>query len=116
MLYLCRSLGFAAYASPTVQGIKATGFSGTYYRLSISGDTNRVPCRIAYKQATPRKQVKNVLRTGFSIEPAGTGDFYGLTLDGDGRFLLGDFTVTHHSTPSFRTRQTPRREHYVSRL
>jgi hypothetical protein len=101
MLYLCRSLGFAAYASPTVKGIKATGFSGTYYRLSISGDTNRIPCRIAYKQATPRKQVKNVLRTGFAIAPAGTGDFYGFTLDGDGRFLLGDFTVTHHSTPSF---------------
>ena len=95
MLYLCRSLGFAAYASPTVKGIKATGFLGTYYRLSISGDTNRIPCRIAYKQATPRQQVKNVLRTGFAIEPAGTGDSYGCTLDGDGRFLLGDFTVTH---------------------
>ena len=99
MLYLCRSLGLAAYASPTVKGIKETGFSGTYYRLSISGDTNRVPCRIAYKQATSRKQVKNVLRTGFAIAPAGTGDFYGVTLDGDGRFLLGDFTVTHNSTP-----------------
>src|SRR6516162_5951688 len=28
----------------------------------------------------------------------GEGDYYGFTLDGDGRFLLGDFTVTHNST------------------
>jgi hypothetical protein len=97
MFYLCRSLGLATYASPTVKGIKATGFSGVYHRLSISGDTHRIP----YKQATPRQQVKNVLRTGFSIAPAGTGDYYGLTLDGDGRFLLGDFTVTRHSPTLF---------------
>jgi hypothetical protein len=101
MLYLCRSLVLAAYASPTVKGIKETGFSGTYYRLSISGDTNRIPCRIPYKQATPRQQIKNVLRTGFTIEPAGVGEYYGFTLDGDGRFLLGDFTVTHNSTTIF---------------
>lgn len=28
----------------------------------------------------------------------GNGDFYGFELDGDGRFLLGDFTVTHNTT------------------
>src|SRR5947209_8039638 len=78
---------------------KKTGFSGTYHHISISGDTDRIPCRLARKQATPRKQVQNVLRTGFSLEPAGTGDSYGFTLDGDGHFLLGDFTVTHNSAP-----------------
>ena len=26
------------------------------------------------------------------------GNYYGFTLDGDGRFLLGDFTVTHNTT------------------
>src|SRR5262249_44697567 len=88
ILYLCRSLGFAAYSTPTTKGIKSTGFTGVYHRISISGETNRIPCRIAYKQATPRKQVKDVLRTGFAIEPAGTGDSYGFTLDGDGRFLV----------------------------
>ncbi len=34
----------------------------------------------------------------FSIEEAGHGPYFGILLDGDGRFLLGDFTVTHNST------------------
>ena len=34
----------------------------------------------------------------FEIRPAGVGDYFGILLDGDGRFLLGDLTVTHNST------------------
>ena len=30
ILYLCRSLGFAAYSTPTTKGIKSTGFTGVY--------------------------------------------------------------------------------------
>ncbi len=33
----------------------------------------------------------------FTLEPIGEGDYFGFTLDGDGRFLLGDFTVTHNT-------------------
>ena len=36
--------------------------------------------------------------TGFDLEPIGDQDYYGFTLNSDGRFLLGDFTVTHNST------------------
>lgn len=42
-------------------------------------------------------EYKAVTRTGFTVEPIGEGDYYGFTLDGDGRFLLGDFTVTHNT-------------------
>jgi len=31
------------------------------------------------------------------VTPLGTEDYYGFSLDGDGRFLLGDFTVTHNT-------------------
>lgn len=31
------------------------------------------------------------------IIPVGRGKYYGFTLDGNGRFLLGDFTVTHNT-------------------
>jgi len=34
----------------------------------------------------------------WKTKPLGQGDYYGFTLDGDGRFLLGDFTVTHNTT------------------
>lgn len=33
----------------------------------------------------------------FRVVPLGEGDWYGWTLDGNGRFLLGDFTVTHNT-------------------
>lgn len=34
----------------------------------------------------------------FTLKKNGEGDYFGFTLNGDGRFLLGDFTVTHNTT------------------
>lgn len=94
--FLCRSLGLAAYVGECEKGCQG-GFRGRYWRVSISGDCSVVPTRIRRKQAPPRRQVKDVLVTGIAVEPAGVGDYYGFTLDGDGLFLLGDFTVTHNT-------------------
>ena len=91
ILFLARSLGFAAYMSPkVVNGV-------TYHRTTISGDFTVVPCRVKRRQAEERKMNKNVLRTGFSIKSMGEGDYYGFEIDGNRRFLLGDFTVTHNT-------------------
>lgn len=54
-----------------------------------------------FRSTTPRQKVKSVLRTGFRIEHKAEEDFYGFSLTGDGRFLLGDFTVTHNTGKSF---------------
>ena len=58
---------------------------------------SEIPSRIPRKRVAPRQQKKDVLRTGFSVESLGDDDYYGFTLDGDGQFLLGDFTVTHNT-------------------
>ncbi len=97
-LYLARSLGLAAYTSEKIATIKSIGFTGLYQRVTISGDIDRIPCLVARRQAPERRQIKRVSVTGFDAEPIGEGDYYGFTLDRDGRFLLGDFTVTHNST------------------
>ena len=96
--FLARSLGLAAYVCSIEKSITSTGFTGRYFRVSISGDTGIIPCKLRRKQSGPRLQKKDVLRTGWRVEPMGKGDYYGFTLDGDGRFLLGDFTVTHNTT------------------
>jgi hypothetical protein len=70
---------------------------GTYYRLCISGETTVVPCLVPRKLPPMRTSKKDPLRTGFFVRRAGVQRYYGFTLDGDGRFLLGDFTVTHNS-------------------
>ena len=93
--FLARSLGLAAYVKPSEKYCQ-TGGGGIYYRVSISGETSIVPCRVEKKKAGERRQVKDVLRTGFTIEAAGAGDYFGFSLTGDGRYLLEDFTVTHN--------------------
>jgi polar amino acid transport system ATP-binding protein/sulfate transport system ATP-binding protein len=94
--YVARSLGFAAYMKPCEKTCQ-TGNGGTYYRVCISGDLSVVPVRIKRKKLAPRQQIKNVLRTGILVRPAGYGEYFGFELDGDGLFLLGDFTVTHNT-------------------
>jgi superfamily II DNA or RNA helicase len=44
-----------------------------------------------------RRMKKNVLRCGFTVHPVGEGEYFGFTVDGDHRYLMGDFTVTHNS-------------------
>lgn len=99
IVFLCRSLGFAVTTRMVEKACNYKGEKrvGTYYRTFISGDINVVPTKVLRKHASTRKQIKNHLRYGITIEPLGEGDYYGFTLDGNNRYLLGDFTVTHNT-------------------
>lgn len=97
VVFLARSLGFAAYMKECRKECVNNGVWGTYYRVSISGDCDRIPTRLPRKKAPPRLQAKDHLVTGFKIKPLGLGDYAGFELDGDGRFLLGDFTISHNT-------------------
>lgn len=68
-----------------------------YWRLHISGDCSIVPTRLPRKRAAARTSRKDPGRSGFEIASVGDDDFYGFELDGDGRYLLADFTVTHNT-------------------
>lgn len=92
--FLCRSAGLRASVKPCIKGYRDV--KGVYYRISISGDCSIIPCRVKRKIADKRQQKKSVLRTGFHAEPAGCGEYYGFTVDGDNRYLLSDFTITHN--------------------
>lgn len=58
--FISRSLGLAAYKKvKVVNGVN-------YYRVGISGDLTKIPCkRLKFKE---RKQIKNVLHTGFTVK------------------------------------------------
>ncbi|RLF56813.1 MAG: hypothetical protein DRN27_08975, partial [Thermoplasmata archaeon] len=98
ILFLSRSLGFGAYVTKKTGTIKRLKFVGGYYRIIISGSFENLCCLLERKKCEPRKQIKSVLRTGFKTKSIGSGNYYGFTLDGNGRFLLGDFTITHNTT------------------
>ena len=97
--FICRSLGFAAYVKEIQKScMTASGkLTGTYYAVDISGDLNLIPTRLPRKQAEPRKSIKSVLHTGFSVEMLPEDDYYGFSVDKDSLYLLGDFTVVHNS-------------------
>lgn len=84
-----------------------------YWRTTISGDIEKIPTRVKHKQLSSNRPAKvqdgrelediddrnykDPLCFGWDAEPIGDGPYCGFTLDGDGRFLLGDFTVTHNT-------------------
>ncbi len=101
IVYLARSLGFLA-TQKEVQKTCTNGangrVTGTYYRCNISGkDIEEIPCLIKRKKAQPRRRETDALVTGVTVEPLGKGKYCGFEINGNGRFLLGDFTVTHNT-------------------
>lgn len=96
ILFLTRSLGFGSYAY--IKKVKVGDKYNKYWRISISGSFEDVPVLVKRKKIELRKQIKSPLRNGFKAVSIGVGDYYGFTLDGNGRFLLGDFTITHNTT------------------
>ena len=100
ILYLARSLGFAAYSTKSEKSCiyKGEKKTGIYNTINISGNRlDEIPTLVKRKQAQPRQQIKDALLTGITVESVGRGDYYGFTLDGNNRYLMGDFTVTHNT-------------------
>lgn len=89
--FIARSLGLRVYMRAKI--VNGT----TYHRMGISGDFVGIETRIPRKAIAKRRQIKTATRTAFSVEPIGIGPYAGFELEGDGRFLLGDFTVTHNT-------------------
>jgi len=97
VIYLSRSLGFATYTNALRCPKKCESFRFTIY----SGNSHEIPCII--KRNIPKpcqspKDVSDMLFTSIEVNKVEEGDYYGFELDGNHRFLLADFTVTHNST------------------
>lgn len=101
IIYLVRSLGLYPSYKWKRSTIKSRNFEAYYFRIGISGHTEIIPNVLSRKRASNRKQIKDVLHTGFSLKPIGKGVWFGFTVDGDNRYLLGDFTITHNSGKTF---------------
>ena len=98
VLELCDSLGFKTvlhekkvkYWSDAHDREQET----TCYSIYIKGDRSIIPNRCKRKHGFDSKQD---IGCRFTVEPVGFGDYAGFTLDGDGRVLLADYTVTHNT-------------------
>jgi len=100
ILFLARSLGFAAYNKKSEKSCMYKGEkkTGLYNSITISGNNlDEIPTLLTRKRAEKRTQIKDVLLTGVTICPVGKGDYYGFCIDKNRRYLMGDFTVTHNT-------------------
>jgi len=89
--YLARSCGFGVTRSvKIVNGVE-------YDRLYISGKAlGDIPCLVPRKKVTTPGEAEMV-NSSFSLVSLGEGDYFGITLNKDHLYLLGDFTVTHNT-------------------
>lgn len=101
IIYLARSLGFSAFKSKrekTCTNAPGGPKTGIYYSTNIYGSgLEEIPVTCPRKKATSRNQVKDNLNYIPKLEKLDVDDYYGFEIDGNRRFVLGDFTVTHNT-------------------
>ena len=99
VIRLARSLGYSAGIAKCAESYKVSHNQGDprYFTFIYGPLLGAIPCREGNKQAISRGVAGSNMLHKLEIESIGTGDYYGFTLDGNGRFLLGDFTVTHNT-------------------
>ena len=101
IVYLCRSLGFACYSKKCKKSCMYKGEKreGEYNRMYISGNgLEEIPVLCLRKEAEVRKQIKDALCSQISVKCIGRDKYYGFELDGDHKYLLDNFIVTHNTT------------------
>ena len=106
IVFLARSLGFAAYktkVNKTCTNAKDSDGNiikktGVYYKTNIFGTgLEEIPTVCIRKKAHPRKLIRDSLKYRIKLEKLVIDDYYGFEIDGNRRFVLGDFTVTHNT-------------------
>lgn len=96
--WLARSVGCHATIRQVQKVCTNNGVAGDYWRVTIGRNVDQIPVRIERKKfAAGSRQRGNLHFSIRSCEPLGEGDYYGFVLDGDSRFLGGDFTVLHNT-------------------
>jgi len=72
-----------------------------YHVIFYGKNINHIPVKQRYLQLqSPKCKYQEFINFYFKITPAYSKNYYGFTLDGNRRFLLGDFTVTHNTITS----------------
>ena len=99
IIFLARSLGFRATLNKVKKSCvyKNEKKEGIYNSIIISGSSlHEIPCLLGRKKAIVNPN-KNQLCYTIKVNKLSVDNYYGFEIDGNRRFLLGDFTVTHNT-------------------
>lgn len=109
IVFLCKSLGFKTEIYKRTKGCwyKNEYKENIYNFISINGEgLENIPVLCPRKKASKRKQIKNALHDAITITEKQIDNYYGFELDGNHRFILGNFIVTHNSSYVYRVSMT----------
>jgi superfamily II DNA or RNA helicase len=94
IIYLSRSLGFACDKK------SLNNSNGKNIKLIIRGaGLENIPTLLPQNKVI-QKQKGDVLLYNIKVVPVGRDKYYGFTLDGNCRYVIGDFSVTHNTCTS----------------
>ena len=99
IVYLSRSLGFYTHLKKKVTNYTyvESGERAEAYIIKISGDTECIPTILPRKKSTSTNQYNMRNSTGtIKIKEIDNENYIGIGIDGNNRFLINDFTVTHN--------------------
>jgi len=104
IVYLVKSLGFACSSKKVKKSCmyKNVKKEGEYNRIHIFGDNlTEIPILCKRKKSNEERMInKPALEYHFKIESEGIGNYYGFEIDGNHKFILGNFIVTHNTQPA----------------
>ncbi len=87
VLFVARSCGFGSYIRAQLSD---------RVEIEIEGDIERIPT--LGERENIDKRERDALVVEINVTALDEDDYFGFELDSNGRFLLGDFTVTHNTT------------------
>ena len=101
ILFLGRSLGFVVTKTVSETDLE---FGMKYCCMLVleGSDISSIPTRLKKNCITDFRYGRHAvsLLSTIRVKWVGEDDYYGFTLDGNGRYLMGDFTVTHNTCSS----------------
>jgi DNA topoisomerase II len=105
ILYLARSLGFCCSIRSFITKYKLKNNEikeSLAYIINISGNIEDIPTKLPRKKCNNTKKQNTDKSTGqITITEKEESEYIGIKIDGNERFLINDFTVTHNCTNIF---------------
>jgi DNA gyrase/topoisomerase IV subunit B len=104
ILYLARSLGFNCSIRTGKAKYKNKGIiiEKAAYFLNISGNVDDIPTLLPRKKCRkPKKQNTDKSTGQIKVKEVNETNYVGIHIDGNERFIINDFTVTHNCTNIF---------------
>jgi len=90
--YIARSVGIVSIISEFTRKFEKE----VYYKVSLTGNIDIIPLLVESKKPCIINDPRS-LTYEINVVEEEVGTYYGFEIDGNRRFLLGDFTVTHNT-------------------